>query len=454
MTLSKKTFRFYYWLLIEFFKKQARVLALSFFLSFFVIVAIISFSPYIQTLFLSQKDIIGIVGDYNLHNLPEEVGSKISNGLLYINEKGEYIPTLASTWEIASDAKEFRFHLREGLLWSNGKKFSAFDIPYQFKNTKIEVIDDKTVYFKLKESLPIFPTLLTKPIIIHPLVGVAGLYKVDRVKSQSGRILELSLGPNKKDLPLIIYKFYKSESDLINAYKRGQINQMTISKKSVAYMFRKWKNTTISNSVDYSKLMTLFFNFKNNLLADKEFRQALIMAVDRNEFKNYGKIALGSITPVSWAYNTNLKTSVFDQSTAEKILKKYLTSTQSANLDLFTYYDYLGSAEQIASQFSEAGIKTNLKLLSSGKPEDFDLFLAYLNIPSDPDQYFFWHSAQTQGNLGSYKNLKIDKLLEDARKTGSIRERKVLYEEFQKIIEDDPPAIFLFFPYVYTVKRK
>src|SRR3990167_7287288 len=119
----KKAFRYYYWFSLEFFKKHLRIIALSFFLSFIIIIGLISFSPYIQTFFLTKKDIIGLVGDYDYNNIPEEISSKISNELLFINEKGEVNPAIASSWEILDNGKEYRFHIRNGLIWANGQKF-------------------------------------------------------------------------------------------------------------------------------------------------------------------------------------------------------------------------------------------------------------------------------------------------------------------------------------------
>src|SRR3990167_1211401 len=416
MTISKKTFRYYYWVSLEFIKKHLRIFLLSFLLSFIIIVSLISFSPYIQTLFLTKKDVIGVIGEFDYNSLPDEVIGKISNALLFINEKGEFIPTIASTWEIADDGKEYRFHIRDGLIWSDGKKFDAKDIPYQFKDIETKVIDDKTIYFKLKKPLPIFPTYL------------------------------------KKHIPFIVYKFYKTETDLVNAYKTGEINQMLISKKSVVDIFKNWKNSSVSKSVDYTRLLTLFFNFNNSFLKQKEVRQAINMAIDKSKFKDSGEISLGPITPISWAYSLNLKNPVFDPSSAEEILKKSGNASESSQLKFFTYYDYLNDAEEIVRSLKDAGLEVNLNLASSEKPANFDLFLAFWNVPSDPDQYFFWHSTQKQGNLGEYKNVKIDKLLEDARNTGSVDDRKELYEEFQRVISDDPPAAFFYFPYIYTVK--
>lgn len=44
---------------------------------------------------------------------------------------------------------------------------------------------------------------------------------------------------------------------MINAYKLGQINQMTYQ-KSIADVFLQWKNTKVEKVVDYSNLLTLF----------------------------------------------------------------------------------------------------------------------------------------------------------------------------------------------------
>lgn len=452
--ITKKTIRYYYWLTIEFIKKHLRIILLSFLLSFIAIISFISFSPYIQTFFFTKRDVIGLVGQYDFNTLPEEVVSKISSGLLFIDEKGQLVPALASTWEVADKGKEYRFHLRDGLIWSDGKKFSAYDIQYQFKDVTTKVIDDKTIHFTMAKPLPIFPTYLKKPVTKYPLLGVAGLYKVDNIISKYGTISEISLSPNKKDIPIIEYKFYRTESELINAYKRGEINEMKITKKSLADVFGSWKNSTVTKSVDYTRLMTLFFNFNNEFLKDKEVRESISLAIDRNEFEEFGELAIGPIAPDSWAYNGNLKAPIFDRDAAEKVFKKDANATQAAELTFYTYYDYLNYAEQVTNDLKAAGLPINLKLLSSDRPDTFDLFLAFWNVPSDPDQYFFWHSTQTQGNLGNYKNVKIDKLLEDGRNTNSLDERKKMYWEYQRVIVDDPPADFLYFPYVYTVKRK
>jgi len=75
-------------------------------------------------------------------------------------------------------------------------------------------------------------------------------------------------------------------------------------------------------------------------------------------------------------------------------------------------------------------------------------------VPSDPDQYQFWQSTQEDTNITHYTNLKIDKLLEDGRKTLDKDTRKKIYADFQRYLVDDSPVIFLYFPKAYTVERK
>ena len=116
MSLNIKTFRYYYWFILEFTKKNIKMIALSFFISFFIVITLVSFSSVLNKFLFSKKEIIGIVGNYDLNNIPDEIINKISNGLVSIGPNGEVLPALASTWEIIDGGKEFRFHIKNDLL--------------------------------------------------------------------------------------------------------------------------------------------------------------------------------------------------------------------------------------------------------------------------------------------------------------------------------------------------
>ncbi len=288
----------------------------------------------------------------------------------------------------------------------------------------------------------------------YPLHGVVGLYKIDNFKLRQGVLTEIDLSPNKNDLPLMIYKFYGDENELIDAYKTGEINQMTLYRKSLADPFLQWKNTTVKRSTDYSRVMTLFFNFKTQQLQDKGFREAVALSLPYDQLTKFGEPANGPIPPTSWAYNPDLKSTVEDLATAKNTFQKdSKNASASAKLKFQTFYDYLTTANLIDNKLKEAGLKTNLTL-SPVQTADFDLLLAFWQIPKDPDQYFFWHSTQIQSNFLSYKSVKVDKLLEDGRSVLKPADRKNFYLQFQKALTDDVPAIFLYYPYAYTVQRR
>ena len=284
---------------------------------------------------------------------------------------------------------------------------------------------------------------------------MAGLYRTNKTKLIGGYLKELELIPNKVDMPILIYKFYDNETQLLNAYRSGEIREFTTTKKNIVEIFKIWRNTQIDRGIDYSLLLTLFFNTKVSFLKDKEVRQAIAVAFDKNFLSDYGLIAESPIPPNSWAFNSDLKKQIFNRELLEKITKKDDIATAEVKLKFVSFFEYSNIAEIINKDLNEAGLQTKLDLVSYSAEPEFDLMLAYLKIQPDPDQYFFWHSSQQgKGNITGYQNLKIDKQLEDGRRFIKTSQRNQFYLSFQKTILDDPPAVFIYYPYVYTIRRK
>ncbi len=455
MPVSFKRVRYLYWIALAFIHKNAQWLLLSFLVSLLSMIVFISFAPYLMDQLKTKKEVIGIAGTYTVDTLPDEILAKFSNGLLYVNDRGELIPLLADSWEPIDGGKEYRFHIKKDLTWNNGKPFTARDINYKFKDVETIAEDDLLLRFKLNKNLAIFPNFLTKPIVKFPVMGVAGLYKIGRIKFQEGNVSYLQLTPNQDGLPLLIYRFYDTDSKLVQAYKLGEITQMSTTKTSIYDTLKKWNNTVIETKTDYSKIMTLFFNMTDPLLKDeKDYRHAIAESIDRSKFKERGELASGPLPPTSWAYSQDVKQYQYNPSVSTKIIKKYAEATGSAELKISTYYDHLAVADEVKEFLRDVGIDASIEVLSGNIPQDYQLFLAQLTLQKDPDQYFFWHSTQRSGNVTGYKNLRIDKILEDGRDTYAIDKRRALYADFQKIIVEEMPAFFLYHPNMYVIRRK
>lgn len=444
--------RLYWWLLITFVKKNFKVLILSILSSFLLIIFLVNSLPIINDILFRHREKIGVVGTYTLDNLPEEIVSLISNPLITIDEKGELQPVLANTWEVKENNRIYTYHLKPNLLWNDGSPIKAEEIKLNLGGVKVKYIDDRTIQFELDKSLSVFPIYLTKPLLKNKTIGAAGRYNLQNIKKDKrGKIEIIRLIPNKKELPYRTYRFYNSEEDLITAYKKGEINIIKTTKKNLADQFINWKNTKIESDVNYAQILTIFFNNDNPLLATKEIRKALAYATPK--FDDLGVAAKSPVPPYSWGYDDTIRSYPFNLDQAQALIDRNTDASSSGELNISTFYDYINVAEEIKNNYESLGLKINLQVLSY-VPDDFDILVTMWNPPADPDQYIYWHSTQKPTNITKYRNVKVDKLLEDGRKIMKTSERQPIYSQFQEIIVDEVPAHFVYYPYVYTISRK
>ena len=248
----------------------------------------------------------------------------------------------------------------------------------------------------------------------------------------------------------IIYKFYPTEDITKLAFKLGEINRIENSISSKP--FNNWNTVNISSNINKNQIAVIFFNTQDKYISDKKLRQALVYSIDKNFFD--GVRCISPISADSWSYNPQVKPYDFDLERAKEIISELPDDTKNnLNIKFVTTPSLLTVAENISEQWKNIKINSIVQV-SSVIPSDFQAFLTILDIPIDPDQYSLWHSTQENTNISGYKNPRIDKLLEDGRKTLTIEERKKIYIDFQRFLVEDSPAAFLYYPNLYTIERK
>ena len=74
------------------------------------------------------------IRDLNPHNYAGELYAQniLYEGLVSINKDGSIAPQLAEKWEISKDGKEYTFHLRKNVVFSDGEKFDAKAVKANF----------------------------------------------------------------------------------------------------------------------------------------------------------------------------------------------------------------------------------------------------------------------------------------------------------------------------------
>jgi peptide/nickel transport system substrate-binding protein len=463
-----------YWYLTAYTRKHGWVFLAS------LISAILFFSLVIPFLVgsvtLKSREYIGVLGSYTLTTLPDEIKKQLSVGLTEIADNQEVIPLLAERWVVEDDGKQYRFVLREDVVWQDGKELRPEDIQYQFVDVET-IPTPNDVIFRLPDTFAPFPSVVSEPIFrqasqrylwffSRPMLIGIGSNKVIDYSRQGNRLTELVIETPKKRLT---YRFYLTEDDLVHAFKSGEVD--IIPDLSNPGGLQDWRNVEIIAHLQSDRYLAVFFNNADPLMS-KNIRQALSYAVSN---PNDETQALGPINPDSWAYLEGGKSYDKDLERAVERLMEELPP-QPMELTLTTTQNFEERAEIIKQELEELGdvaveecqnssdisdkqrcafldIVVNIKISNFPDTNDFQLLLIGQESPVDPDQYFLWHSEQPT-NFTNYKNTRIDSLLEQGRKTLDQQERTAIYQEFQQFLLEDPPAIFLEYLYSYEVRRK
>jgi peptide/nickel transport system substrate-binding protein len=362
-----------------------------------------------------------------------------------VNELGGADPGIAKSWESPDKGKTWIFTIKEGLRWHDGEPVDSSTVVYEFSDVSVENPSENTIMFNLQEPFTPFPLVVSKPTFKKGLLGT-GLWKVDKISISGGYVHDLRIVDKENNK--ILYKFYPSVERTKLAYKLGEVD--SIVRIIDPTPFDGWNNVVVEKKVDEKQVVTLFFNTKDDILADKSIRQALNYAINK---KSLGERAYGPISPTSWSYNSQIKKYEYDVERAKSIFEDNDIDPASLDIQLVSTPLLLGVAENISENWKEIGIESNV-LVSSVIPEDFQAYLTIYDIPTDPDQYPIWHSTQTFTNLSRYFNQRIDKLLEEGRTQLKIEDRKKTYLDFQRFLLEDVPAAFLYHPTYYDISRK
>lgn len=450
--------RLIFWIFRAYIEKRGKTILFSFLAGLFVFFIFLFSSRFFVNLIpIYKHTIIGVTGAYTGDNLPLFIVEKLSRGLTSVNKNGAVKPAIASSWDIQDSGKTYVFHLKKAQYLSNGKNITSDLINYNFSDVRVERPDKYTIIFKLKDTYAPFLITVSRPVFQPGLVG-AGDYKIDDIKLNGDFIQSLTIIGVKDRFDIKTYEFYPSTEALKYAYVLGEVNQAVelINDGFNDTSFAKFSNTTVSKKINYSKLVTLFYNNNDNILSDKKVRLALSYGLP-NDYST-GENAFLPYPPSSVYYNKDLEDKKQNYEHAKLLLTAASAASESAktagkiNLSIKTLRKYKLLAKDIAKNFAEIGVKTEIEDVDE-VPANFQMYLGDFILSDDPDQYSLWHSAQLK-NITKYKNLRIDKLLEDGRKTININSRKKIYADFQRFLTEDVPASFLYFPTEYELARK
>ena len=237
-------------------------------------------------------------------------------------------------------------------------------------------------------------------------------------------------------------------------------------------------------AVRIPQIFAIFLNETNPILADKSLRQALAMAIPKDELikKVLGGGAIAIETPIppgTFGFNSNISPTPYDPERAKQTLEKLgwtdlnqdsLREKKSAKkggeptplkitLATSERKDLVDTLQEIKQYWREIGVDTEINSFPINelnstiiRPRAYDALLFGEILSRDPDLFAFWHSTQLKDpglNIALYHSKQVDALLEEARRLTDRNQIRERYESFQKILDTDFPTIFLYSPTYY-----
>lgn len=435
--------------IITFFKRKKWLLVT-------LLIGLIIFSAAGYYLYrLNNRDhvIEGIVGTHEERDMPDNVLNLISKPLIKVDKSGSPSAELAESWESNPEANLYKVKLKPNLKWTDGTPVKASEIYISIPDVEITAPDDSTLEFKLAATFSPFPGLLTKPILRKAnaefgmeLVGV-GPYKIESLTKNGPFVKKLKLLALDENLPKVELIFYPDEGIAKTEFKLGNVQALLGFSDTKDLDFN---NIARKGFTNYRQIVTIFLNTKDPLLSDDNLRLALAYGAPEIEGE---EVAKTSLSPHSWAFNPNVKDYLNNNDKAKEALGK-VEKGKEETITLTTACCLGEIGEQVINSWSELGLKAVLRE-ESGTPQNFQALLITQDIPADPDQYILWHSLKKDStNISRIESPRIDKDLEDGRQLTNPEQRKQKYQDFQRVLLDEAPAIFLYFPKYEVVYMK
>lgn len=374
-----------------------------------------------------------------------------------------------------------------------------------WEDVTVEKVDELTIKFILKKpyshfiyntTIGILPKHIWKNVSddsflfsnfnLKPLGS--GPYKIESSKEDdSGLPTEYSLTPFKKYIfgepfiQKITIKFYQNEEKLIEGFKKNEISNINgISPDMIEKL--DVKNSEIM-TYTLPRIFGVFFNQNNNsIFTHKEVREALSMATPRQDIvseilKGYGKSIYGPLPKDTSVLDDNRYSiekarellekngwkmnefGIYEKKNDKGVLEKLSFSISTSDT-----LELKNTAYIIQNSWQKIGANVEVKIFEIGdlnqniiRPRKYDSLLFGKNIGKEIDLFPFWHSSERNDpglNISMYTNIKVDKILDDLRKSNNQDTTNELLKQFDEEVIKDTPAVFIYSPEFIYIKDK
>ncbi len=425
---------------------------------------------------------------------------QVCEALVTTDKDFNIVPGLAESWEMEDDGKVWVFHLRDGVVFHNGKKLTADDVKFSFDRMldpqvgssmagrlsmveSTEVMDPLTVKFTMKGPNPTFLASQTgfhhKAFILSPesleedgsvkRPICTGPFALEEHTPQGDWIFAKNMDHWQAGLPLvdkIVYKPLVDPQVRINALRSGDVDVATDLPTDQAAMLMETGED--KGKVEYSSQAT---GFQHHLILNQGFepfanpkvRQAIAYAIDKDELLIGAVDGVGQTINQFYPEGTQWHTDIEDEYRSRNLEKAKELMAEAGYPDgfdveflAFTYGQYLKLLPVLERQLNEIGIKISLETMDftswnarvAGGKGDFQMSIIGHGYASDPQAILpalYVPDAQHNYVTGyKYNNEELVAELEKGAQSNDAAERKPHYDRAAEIYIEELPTIWIY----------
>lgn len=448
----------------------------------------------------------------------QDVLPLVFGALTRADASGEVSLELAERLDVEEDGRVYVARLREGLRWDDGAPLTADDVAFTvglvqapdhqgsqeladlWRGVEVEVVDERTVRFRLPTPLASFPQHLGLGLLPrHVLDGVAAadlpLHPFNRAPVGSGPYRVASFQPDRlvlersptypgpaPRLARLELRVYADRVAALRALLSGEADGLGGLRPDEVRALRAAPGVVVYSIPERAKTAVLLFNLDTPILAEPAVRRAIAEAVDRDALirdalDGQGEPARGPIPVQSWAFARAPALAEHDPSAAAARLEEAgwtpgpdgVRAREGAPLVLRLATadtpERLAVARALVPQLAAVGVRLEVTAVPTDElfddvldPRQFELALiGQWTMGSDPDVYPQWHSSQigrTGGNYAGFRDADVDRWLEVGRQEPERELRRNAYLHFQARWSEAQPGVTLYHPvYSFAVAR-
>jgi peptide/nickel transport system substrate-binding protein len=401
---------------------------------------------------------------------------------------GEALPALASSWERAPDGLSWRFRLRPGLAFHDGTPLTSAGIQALLAPDDTSFQPTAAVLPGLRDivavdapgPLDVVVRLSRPSTLLLEAVGMVGVRAPGeaapgagpfRVASREPAHTELRAFPSfflgRPAVERVDLRSYPTQRAAWGAMMRGEIDVLyEVAPEAVQFVGGEG-SAARAYSFERPYVYFLGLNLDAAPLRDAAVRRALNQAINRDEvvaraLAGHGVPAAGHVWPRHWAHDARVRPPAHDPAAAARALDALGLHVLPAAADhgparlriavlVPAGYPVLERlALDLQRQFGDIDVDLRLQpvpLAEMGRRLAAGRFEAYLNeMAAGPGlnwPYWFWRSTPDSAGWVRSGYRAADDALERIRGAADDDALRRAVGEFQRVLVEDPPGIFL-----------